>query len=201
MGRKAILKDRKEKSKKVEQWTLALLPKLKKVDLGELTMDDIAVLMKKSKSTIYQYFTTKEEIFEYITQVRIDYLYKYKNEITEDILKLDYRAENFGRILIEGTKDVSSFFLKQLKQHYPTAWKIIEDFLHMLLKDLKQFYDLGIKKGIFKPISSELLTKLDEYFIMQLITDDNFFNKTEETLESIIKNYMFLKFEGLLKRF
>lgn len=199
MGRKSILKNRKEKNKKVEQWTLAILPKLKTTDLGELTMDDLALLMKKSKSTIYQYFTTKEEIFEYITQVRIDYLYTYKNQITEEILKLDYRCETLGRILIEGAKDVSSFFLRQLQQHYPTAWKIIEEFLCALLEDLKQFYVLGIENKIFKSISSELLIKLDEYFIRQLITDDNFFDQTEETLESIIRDYMFLKFEGLKK--
>lgn len=199
MGRKSILKNRKEKNQKVEQWTLAILPKLKTADLGELTMDDLALLMKKSKSTIYQYFTTKEEIFEYITQVRIDYLYTYKNQITEEILKLDYKCETLGRILIEGAKDVSSFFLRQLQQHYPTAWKIIEDFLCALLEDLKQFYTLGIENNIFKPISSELLVKLDEYFIRQLITDDNFFDQTEETLESIMRDYMFLKFEGLKK--
>jgi AcrR family transcriptional regulator len=199
VGRKSILKNRKEKNKKVEQWTLAILPKLRTTDLGELTMDDLALLMKKSKSTIYQYFTTKEEIFEYITQVRIDYLYTYKNQITEEILKLDYRCETLGRILIEGAKDVSSFFLRQLQQHYPTAWKIIEEFLCALLEDLKQFYVLGIENKIFKSISSELLIKLDEYFIRQLITDDNFFDQTEETLESIIRDYMFLKFEGLKK--
>ncbi|MBG6133504.1 AcrR family transcriptional regulator [Aquimarina sp. EL_43] len=199
MGRKSILKNRKEKNQKVEQWTLAILPKLKTTDLGELTMDDLALLMKKSKSTIYQYFTTKEEIFEYITQVRIDYLYTYKNQITEEILKLDYKCETLGRILMEGAKDVSSFFLRQLQEHYPTAWKIIEEFLCALLEDLKQFYILGIENNIFKPISSELLVKLDEYFIRQLITDDNFFDQTEETLESIMRDYMFLKFEGLKK--
>ncbi|EZH71485.1 hypothetical protein ATO12_07235 [Aquimarina atlantica] len=199
MGRKSILKNRKEKNQKVEQWTLAILPKLKTADLGELTMDDLALLMKKSKSTIYQYFTTKEEIFEYITQVRIDYLYTYKNQITEEILKLDYKCETLGRILMEGAKDVSSFFLRQLQEHYPTAWKIIEEFLCALLEDLKQFYTLGIENNIFKPISSELLVKLDEYFIRQLITDDNFFDQTEETLESIMRDYMFLKFEGLKK--
>lgn len=199
MGRKSLVKDRKNKDKKVEQWTLAILPKLKHEDLGDLTMDDLAVLMNKSKSTIYQYFTTKEEIFEYITQVRIDYLYAYKDEITGEISQLDYHYETLARILTEGAKDISSFYLKQLQEHYPTAWKIIEDFLFGLLEDLKQFYIYGIEHKLLKPVSIELLTKLDQYFIMQLITDDKFFNQTKETLESIIKDYMFLKFEGLMK--
>lgn len=199
MGRKSIVKNRKEKNKKVEQWTQAILPKLKQVDLGELTIDDLAILMNKSKSTIYQYFVTKEEIFEYITQVRIDRLNTYKDEITGEILKIDYHYDTLAKILTEGAKDISAFYLKQLQLHFPTAWKIIEDFLQGLLADLKQFYLFGIENNMFKSVSVDLLAKLDEYFIMQLITDDMFFNASKETLESTIKDYMFLKFEGLLK--
>ncbi len=199
MGRKSILKNRKEKNKKVEQWTQAMVPKLKKTDLGNLTMDDMSQLMNKSKSTIYQYFTTKEEIFEYITQTRINRLHAYKNEITGEIQQLDYQYNSLSLILAEGAKDISAFYLRQLQKHYPTAWKIIEDFLFVLLDDLKQFYVFGIEKKLFKPVSVDLLSKVDEFFIMQLITDDHFFTQTKETLESAIKDYLFLKFEGLLK--
>lgn len=197
MGRKSILKNRKEKNKKVEQWSLAILPKLRDMDLGKLTIDDLAVLLKKSKSTIYQYFTTKEEFFEYITQLRINYLYSYKEEITKEIFKLDYQYDNLVYIVTEGTKDISSFYLRQLQKHYPTAWKIIEDFLLVLLEDLKQFYIFGIEKKIFHPIPPNLLIAIDQCFIMELIKSDNFFNKTNETLESTIKDYILLKFEGL----
>ncbi|MDY8135345.1 TetR/AcrR family transcriptional regulator [Aquimarina sp. 2201CG5-10] len=199
MGRKSIAKDRKEKNKKVEKWTQALLPKLKNADLGNLTMDNLAILMNKSKSTIYQYFTTKEEIFEYITQVRVDQLNTYKNEISGDNLQLDYHYQALASILTEGAKDISPIYLKQLQKHYPDAWKIIEDFLNELLIDLKQFYVFGIKNGLFKSVSVDLLAKLDEYFIMQLITDHSFFSQTKETMESVIKDYMSLKFEGLTK--
>ena len=193
MGRKSILRIRKEKNKKVEQWVLSILPKLKQKDLGVLTMDDLATLMNKSKSTIYQYFTTKEEVFEYITQIRIDHLNTYKTEIKGETLHLDYHYEALIRILTEGARDISAHYLKQLQLHYPTAWNIVERFLFGLLEDLKYFYLVGIENKKFKPVSVELLVKLDEFFITQLILDDNFFNENKETLESTIKNYMFLK--------
>ncbi|MBQ0736541.1 TetR/AcrR family transcriptional regulator [Aquimarina celericrescens] len=199
MGRKSIARKRKSKDKKVEQWTQAILPKLKRKDLGNLTMNDLALLMNKSKSTIYEYFTTKEEIFEYITQVRIDRLNAYKHEITSEILQLNYHYETLAAILTDGAKDISAFYLKQLREHYPGAWKIIEDFLFGLLDDFKQMYLNGIKNNLFKAVSIDLLLKLDQYFILQLITDDSFFNQSKETLESTIKDYMFLKFEGLMK--
>jgi len=199
MGRKSIPKNRKEKDQKVEQWTQAMLPKLKNKHLGDLTMDDLAKLMNKSKSTIYQYFTTKEEVFEYTTEVRMNRLSTYKNEISTAILTLDYNHDAFVNIFTEGAKDISAFYLKQLQQYYPSAWAIIEDFLYDLINDLKEFYISGIKNNLFKPLSVELLTKLDEYFIMQLIVDDHFFSQSKETLASMVKNYMALKFEGLMK--
>jgi len=160
-------------------------------------MDDLAILMNKSKSTIYQYFTTKEEIFEYITQVRVDQLKAYKNEISGEISKLNYQYETLAKILAEGVKDISPFYLKQLQIHYPGAWNIVEDFLQGLFKDLKDFYIFGIKNSMFRTVSPELLIKLDEYFIMQLLTDHTFFNNNQQTLESAIKEYIFIRFEGL----
>ncbi len=200
MGRKSITRVRKKKTKKVEQWTQALLSKLRHTNLGGLTMDDLARLMNKSKSTIYQYFVTKEEIFEYITQVRVDQLKAYKNEISGELSELNYQYEVLARILAEGVEDISPFYLKQLQRHYPGAWNIVEDFLQGLLEDLKAFYIFGIRNNMFKNVSPELLIKLDEYFIKQLITDHTFFDNNQQTLESAIKEYMYIKFEGLIAK-
>lgn len=200
MGRKSISRERKDKNKKVEQWTQALLYKLRTTELGDLTMDDLASLMNKSKSTIYQYFVTKEEIFEYITQIRVDHLKAYKNEISGELSGLNYQYETLAKILAEGVKDISPFYLKQLQIHYPDAWSIVEKFLKGLLKDLKDFYIYGIENNMFKAVSPELLIKLDEYFIMQLITDHTFFNNNQQTLESAITEYMYIKFEGLVAK-
>lgn len=200
MGRKSIHRKRKDKNEKVVQWTQALLPKLKQTTLGDLTMDDLAAFMNKSKSTIYEYFVTKEEIFEYITQVRIDRLQAYKNEITGELSGLNYQYETLSKILAEGVKDISPFYLKQLQLHYPNAWSIVERFIQSLLKDLKDFYVFGIENDMFKAVSAELLIKLDTYFIMQLLTDYTFFDNNKQTLASAIREYMYLKFEGLLKR-
>ncbi|WP_378176096.1 TetR/AcrR family transcriptional regulator [Aquimarina sp. SS2-1] len=198
MGRKSIHRERKQKTKKVEQWTQALLPKLTQTALGDLTINDLALLMNKSKSTIYQYFVTKEEIFEYITQVRIDQLKAYKNEISGELSALNYQYESLAKILAEGVKDISPFYLKQLQIHFPDAWNIVEVFLKDLLKDLKQFYIFGIENKIFTSVSPDLLIKMDEYFIMQLITDHTFFNDHQQTLEVAIREYIFIKFEGLI---
>ncbi|RZS93520.1 TetR/AcrR family transcriptional regulator [Aquimarina brevivitae] len=197
MGRKAIEKKRKVKSQKVEQWTQAILPKLVHTELGSLTIDDLSSLFNKSKSTVYQYFTSKEEIFEYITQVRIDSLKTYRKALHKNTKDYRNQYENLVDVLVKGAQDISPFYLNQLKIHFPTAWQIIEEFLMILLNDLKVFYTTEIQNKQFKPISVDLLCKLDEYFIRQLITDHHFFNNTDIVLGEMIKEYMYLKLEGL----
>ena len=62
MGRKSVSRKRKAITPKVKQWLSELLIRIQFEDLKQLTMDDIARLAGTSKSTIYEYFNSKEEI-------------------------------------------------------------------------------------------------------------------------------------------
>ena len=63
MGRKTLVKDIKPLSAKAENWLRELFPKLLDKTLHKLTLDELAHLTNKSKSTLYSYFATKEEPF------------------------------------------------------------------------------------------------------------------------------------------
>ena len=62
MGRKSIDRSRKNITNKVNKWLEILLLNLQNKDIEKLTIDDFAILSKKSKSTIYSYFQSKEEV-------------------------------------------------------------------------------------------------------------------------------------------
>jgi len=72
MGRKSTNKDRKELSPKMEKWVDSLISKLQGEDISKLTLDDIATKSNISKSTIYEYFATKESIIETMVKRRIE---------------------------------------------------------------------------------------------------------------------------------
>lgn len=197
MGRTSSLKKRKKRTEKVAVWTQPLLQKIKYADLNKVTMTDLAKLMGKSKSTVYEYFTTKQELFEYITIHRIRQLSSYQIEIEIATVDFEVYIANFINILTEGTRDISAHYLSQLKTHFKASWNLVMDFLKRILKDLQILYTRGIEQGIFHNISTELITKLDEYFIIQLITDYRFVEQSGQSLQKLIKDYLFLKFEGL----
>ena len=72
MGRKSIDKERIQNTQKTDAWLEGLLPLLQDKDLAKLNMDQIAELMSKSKSTIYQYFRTKDEIFDRLVVLKLN---------------------------------------------------------------------------------------------------------------------------------
>ena len=199
MGRKAIKKDRQQPNDKTRKWALDLLPKLKSVRIGPLTMDELAQLMNKSKSTVYQYFQSKEALIEYLVEVRL--------EAMQSVLKLmaapppDPRAayEAFLRELIIYTHDLSPYFIGDLKNYYPTAWSKVRTFVEGLLDTMRIFYENGIKAGYFRPVSTALLLAMDEFFVFQYLTMANNNYTTPQSLESQIQDYLYLRFEGILQ--
>ena len=81
MGRKSTEKLRKSKQEKIDAWMLELLPKMQAYSPQKITMDQLAALIGKRKSTIYEYFSSKEEVILYAAQLRIKQLSHYRELI------------------------------------------------------------------------------------------------------------------------
>ncbi len=197
MGRKSTTKTRKDKSKKTEQWANTLLPKLKSLSLKSLTMNEIAQLIGRSKSTVYEYFKTKEEVFEYMVQLQLDKLANYTSIINLEDDNLIEQFENFILFLGAGVSNISYHLLNELQQDFPEIWGNIAVFINAMLNDLKLFYEKGIALQQFKNISPELMIRMDAIFVFQIITDEDFFNTTNISLEQLAKDYLRLRLEGV----
>ena len=78
MGRKSLQKARKGPNSKTENWAKTLLPLLQTLKLDSLSMNTLSKLMGVSKSTIYEYFSTKEEIMDYVVAHKIEELHQLK---------------------------------------------------------------------------------------------------------------------------
>mgnify|MGYP006076799597 CR=1 FL=1 len=199
MGRKSLNKKRKPINKKVDIWLGELLLNIQNKDLEKLTIDDLAKLAEKSKSTIYEYFESKEEILLAACKTRITTLSEtISNTLQQkiDVIKL---YERLVEIFAEGTSGISISFLQGIKQSYPNVWSIIENFTDNFVEILKEQYKLGIKEGIFNPISVDLMSHLDKIFVMQVVTNPTLFNDKEYTISKLISDYLNLRLKGLLK--
>lgn len=200
MGRKALSRKRKSITPKINIWLGELLLRLQYEDLDKLTMDDIASLGGKSKSTIYEYFESKEDIFLAACQTRITLLVESGlNKAQQDSSTVE-RYERLVEIFAEGTAGISFYFLQSVKQNYPKAWEVIEAFINNYIDLLKEQYQQGMAEGTFNPISIELLGFLDKLFVTQVVTNPDFFSDKEYTISNLVRDYLNLRLNGLLKK-
>ena len=200
MGRKALEKVRKVPTEKINQWLKLLLVKLQTVELTNLTIDDLAKLSGKSKGTIYKYFESKEEVVLAACQTRIEEVTPIIKNIHQDTstpVEVRYRQllEEFSARLA----DITISFFHDVQLYYPTAWEAISGVSDLFVSLLEDLYQQGMDKGLFRPISIELLKVLDRFFVTQIITNPAIFKDPNYTLNYLIRDYLQLRLEGLNK--
>ncbi|MDG1333894.1 MAG: TetR/AcrR family transcriptional regulator [Crocinitomicaceae bacterium] len=195
MGRKSIEKTRKPLSPKMKVWLEMLIPALAGKDLSQLTVDDIATLTKKSKSTIYEYFESKQGIIYTAVEQRITKLDDLPEPSEEESVLLTYNS--LIDWLINHLDDISFSFLNQLENNFPHSWELINEFMNRLLETLKNLYAQGIKQGVFRSVSLEVLVDLDEFFITKWLSRED----KDQTIDKMILDYVDIRLNGIVQSF
>ena len=200
MGRKALTKERKSLSPKAKLWVKELFPKLQDKALDKLTLDEIVVLTGKSKSTIYTYFTTKEEIYGAAIEIVLNDLEGviYQN-LPEDITAEKLYQDMLLRIC-EGISGISVHFLDEIQSHFPRVWAIIDSFTSRMLETFRAVYQKGMHSGEFQPYEIDLLMAMDHYFITSVMTDLERFQDKQISLDQVVQQYLELRINGLKSR-
>lgn len=199
MGRKSIDRARKPLTRKAKGWVLELIPLLQEKDLNRLTLDELAELAGKSKSTIYTYFSTKEEIYLTMTQLvlkELDVVISPKAVSGNDM------ALALAEMLLtisQGIEGISISFLEQLQKHFPEIWAVVENFTRKILTNLAHIYQKGMDQGSFQKFNISLLTALDSHFVMNIMTDASSFSQQGLSLKDLVKEYLELRLSALKK--
>ncbi len=197
MGRKSKEKERKPLTEKTKSWVRELLLLLQHQSLMELTIDDLAALIGKSKSTIYSYFATKEEIYQTAVQLILDDLTLV---ISEEVIEGNNMEFVYRSMLLEISEKIEGFsigFLEQIQLHFPAVWLIIEKFTDKLLVTIESIYEIGMRCGDFKTFNISLLTALDKHFVMSIMTNSAQFSDQGLSLNDLVKEYFELRIRAL----
>ncbi len=195
MGRKALEKDRKPLSPKAQIWVRELFPKLQNRSLEKLTLDDIASLINKSKSTIYTYFTTKEEIFD-TTVIMI--LNDLEGAVLKEVPENRRVKDLYAEVLIQistGISGMSIQFVEEIKLYYPTVWQTIRSFIDRLIGSFRKLYERGMENGEFKSYNIDLLMAMDYHFVLSIMTDSQQFK--DLSLNDLVTQYLDLRIRAL----
>lgn len=198
MGRKAIERHRKKNQKKTIEWIKQLFPYLQETGLKGVTMDSVANILQKSKTTVYDYFQTKEELLSLIVNHKLQEIRGFEQIIKNnqvDFLDRYYQTLEF---LAKNISDISNLFLSDLKELYPILWQRVEEFLDENALLMRDFYLEGIEAGAFRKVNVSILVLSDQIFF-RAITNPDFLNKSNLHLQEAFEQYMQLKFFGLIE--
>jgi AcrR family transcriptional regulator len=193
MGRKSTDKIRRPLSKKMTIWVDHIIENLQDQDLTTITLDDIAAKTNISKSTIYEYFPTKESILLITITRKIEALEQFPIVTNNsDILEVYLELINWLR---DNLNEISFDFMSQLKTAFPKCWELVSDFTASLIELLTSIYTIGIQKGVFKDSHVQLMVDLDEFFILRWLSMNR---NGEKSMPDLINAYLDMRLNGIL---
>jgi AcrR family transcriptional regulator len=198
MGRKALDKDRKNSSSKKEKWALALFDYFQIEGLKKVSMDDIALEIKRSKSTLYEYFESKDEIISLMVQLKLQDLNRFAEIISNKELDFFKRYELSMAQISNQLSSVSNLFLSDLKELYPEMWEAVQFFIRQSTFLLKEYYEEGIKTGAFREINIDVLTLTDTMFFNAL-TNPETLKSLNISLKEALVAFLDIKMNGVRK--
>ncbi|MCB9189288.1 MAG: TetR/AcrR family transcriptional regulator [Flavobacteriales bacterium] len=199
MGRKSIIKERKQLNSKQKRWLANTLPFFYKNGIQGPTMNDIADHLGLSKATIYNYYESKEELVHDALWLKLKELDKFRDLLfddSQDFVGRYFEGVNFVTSKLIG---ITELYLEDLKNHYPKSWASVEMYYERSAENLKKYYDLGIEKGLFRPFNTGLMATFDLRFFNMMV-DANFLQSNEVNIETAFAEYFNMKFNGILMK-
>ena len=171
---------------------------------GKTTMDDIAREMGKGKSSIYYYFTSKEDIFRAVIDKELVLM---KTRILDAVSSKKDSREKLKVYVIERMHGVQSFknLYTVIRNEFTTQRDFVDQTRQQTDQDeisiVKDILDQGVEAGIFNLedtylTSIAIVTALKGMEIPLLITETGSENLLEQRLDRLID----VLFYGIIKR-
>ena len=195
MGRKSSDKIRIKNKKKLNEIVSKLKLVFSKHGTSKYTMDAIATEIGISKSTLYQYFSNKDEMVDAVFDAFVNLIKEkiHHNEITYKQRYIDFIAA-FSKFY----SNISISFLKDIIQYHPTIWQEIKNINKTFSEIGNQFYKDGVAAGEFNEIGINAIKNTDQYLI-SILSNIDFLEQNNLTIQNIFDNYYQLKLNAILK--
>ena len=197
MGRKAINKERKPLNTKQQKWLGEVMPYFYKNGVRKPTMDDIAEHLHLSKATIYNYYSSKEDLIHDAMWLKLVELQKFRDLLFDDSVEFKERYYKGAQFFTKSLKGMSALYLEDLKNYFPKTWADIDLFREKSVENIKTYYQAGINKEIFRNFNVHMMAEADLFFFDMMI-DAKFLRKNNITVEEAFDQYFKMKFDGVL---
>lgn len=172
MGRKSINKTRKTDQEKRSKWTRKLYPFFRSNGLVGFSMDEVSEYLAISKATVYNHYTSKEEIIDCFLHEKKKDMDAFNKLIANPSVSFAERYQKALFHLLKHMCDVSPNVRHDLQYLYPEKWMFLSTLLDEYLKDLIKLYSQGMAEGVFNSINLRLLMICERNMLLFLSDSD-----------------------------
>lgn len=173
-----------------------------KYGFKKTTMDDIALAVRKGKSSIYYYFKSKEEIFAAVVDDEIDILRNELNFILQQEKKPQEKLKTYIVARMKYYRELVNFY-NALKDEYLEQLSFIERIRKKYDEEenkmIKQILSEGIEKNVFN-IDDLDMTTMAIVTAMKGIEYPLVIATSKDNLEKTIIELLNLLFYGIMKK-
>ena len=129
----------------------------------ETSMREIAEAAELGKSSLYDYFKTKDEILVYFFEDQLNNLTNEAQKVALQNLSADKRLRQIMEIHIESLQANKNLFLKLTQESQrlrPQSQKQVQEKRYAYQDLVRALIDEGIREGIFRKVNSLLAARL-----------------------------------------
>lgn len=162
----------------------------------ETSMREIADAAGLGKSTLYDYFKTKDEILVYYFEDQLNDLTAAAQRIAMQNKSADQRLREITQMHMELLQANKSMFLKmsmEAQRLKPASQKKIQEKRHAYQDLLRALIDEGIREGAFREVDSLLAARI----LMTSMAPVVFTSRPTGTPEEMVKTTLDIFFKGI----
>lgn len=187
------------KQDKRKQLVYQVLNQLLKTGFENLKMDDFIGMMSASRSTVYRYFNSREDIIDAVVDEYIQYLQQFAtpqfpSSVDAWVKSLEQQLE---KTLILNSH-LSSIFLNDLHNEFPAKLERLQTHIGQYDSQQIDFFNEGQRQNIFNKTRPELWILQDRLMIPKLI-DPHYLVSHKLTVNTVIDDYVSMKKSQILK--
>ena len=197
VGRKSLNKTRSSDLEKRKKWINNAMPYFQEYGIREINMEKMSEYLGISKGTIYNHFSSKDEIVEFAVRLKIDSIKDFHKILFDYQLGFVERYYKAIQYYTQQLYDISLLIIDDLKELYPEVWALISNFQDAAMKGLIRYYEEGMASGNFIKVNPKLLAREDRLFF-ELLFNQSFLIKNNLTLRKAFNDHFKVKFNGLI---
>ena len=198
MGRKSTERYRYKDLEIKEKHTIRFMVYFQNNGVEKFSMSKMAKDLEISKTTIYNHFSSKEEIIDAAITYKLNVISEYQTVLENITLPYTERYRKAMLFFCVQIFDVSNMLLLQIKEKYPEIWRKVAVFQKNVMLDLKSYYEIGIEIGVFKSDMNPLLLSLDDQKFFDLLSAQNVLKENNIEVLEVFNHHYSVKFNGLL---